>query len=306
MPDYIFKNSMKLKKYRFLYLILYSCFIFVISFSFISCDIIDDYLVKREDYDLLNEQYLKTVDELKENNITLQEKIKENEKLDSELTEKDSQIKKMEDEISGKDIEIENLKKELEAKNIENLENQIMELEKDPQRLISMLKNINKLLKNVYIGSSTAEGSSYTFTAFSIEYKGKYYIVTAGHCVSDNYGAEGTFKFKANFSDKWITPELLDYKSEFWKLNDYAVFYGDGIQGGFKAGDSKTAENFVLGSIDKNLSIFRDLGASSKRGESGSPVINENMEVVGVYVIYGYVFTPIQLALDAINNSVIN
>ena len=58
--------------------------------------------------------------------------------------------------------------------------------------------------------------------------------------------------------------------------------------------------------MDKQLSIFRNLGDSSEKGESGSPVINQDGEVVGIYVIYGLVYTPIQLALDVIDNAVIN
>jgi hypothetical protein len=68
----------------------------------------------------------------------------------------------------------------------------------------------------------------------------------------------------------------------------------------------KTEENYLGGSLDKGLSVFRNLGDSSKKGESGSPVINEEMEVIGIYVKYGYEFSSIQLALDAIGASKIN
>ena len=175
-----------------------------------------------------------------------------------------------------------------------------------PQKLRALLDDMNTLLSHAYIGASTAEQSAYTFTAFSIEYKGNYYIVTAGHCVEDNYGQEGTFKFKANLSDEWVYPELMDYKAEFWNLDDYAVFFGGGIKGGLPVGDRKTPGKYLLGSTDKNLSIFRNLGDSSRRGESGSAVINEQMEAIGIYVVYGYVYTPIALALDAIDRAVIN
>ncbi len=127
-------------------------------------------------------------------------------------------------------------------------------------------------------------------------------MITAGHCVKDNFGKEGKFKFKANFSDEWIYPELLGYKAEFWNLDDYGVFSSDKLYSGFKISDQETKENYLIGSMDKNLSILRNLGAGSKRGESGSPVINENGEVIGIYVVYGLVYTPIQLALDKIDN----
>src|SRR4030066_7355 len=172
---------------------------------------------------------------------------------------------------------------------------------KDLGNLRSLINKFNTLLKNVYIGSADPKELAYTFTAFSVEYKGEYYLITAGHCVKDNFGKEGKFKFKANFSTDWIYPELLGYKAEFWNLDDYAVFSSDKLYSGFKISDQETKENYLIGSMDKNLSILRNLGAGSKRGESGSPVINENGEVIGIYVVYGLVYTPIQLALGKID-----
>jgi hypothetical protein len=138
----------------------------------------------------------------------------------------------------------------------------------------------------------------------------KSYIITARHCVADNYGEKGVLKFKANFSQEWIYPELLGYRTDFTNLEDYGVFYSGDITGGLKVtGDlniKPSENNYVLGSIDKQLSIFRNLGDSSEKGESGSPVINDVGEVVGTYVIHGPVYTPTQLALDVIDNTVIN
>jgi hypothetical protein len=212
----------------------------------------------------------------------------------------------MEKEISALDENIKRLEQEIEiiSSYAQSAEDGLEEI--TPQKLRSLLDSLNKLLGFAYIGSSTDEESAYTFTAFSIEYKGSYYIITAGHCVQDNYGKEGTFKFKANFSDEWIYPKLLGYNAEFWDLDDFAVFYGGGIKGGLPIGQGNTPGLYLLGSMDKALSVFRNLGDSSRRGESGSAVINEQMEVVGIYVVYGYVYTPIGLALDAIDNAVIN
>ena len=189
---------------------------------------------------------------------------------------------------------------------ITNLENRINELKGEPEKLRSFINNFNKLLKNVYIGSADPKEIAYTFTAFSIEYEGKYYLVTAGHCVKDNFGQEGKFKFKANFSDEWIYPELLGYNAEFWNLDDYAVFSSDKLYSGFKVSNQETKESYLIGSMDKNLSILRNLGSGSKKGESGSPVINENGEAIGIYVVYGLVYTPIQLVLDIIDRPEIN
>jgi len=266
---------------------------------FSSCKLFDNYFVKRQNYDALQSDYNKIAKEYDKQLMELESLSQENEELKNENED-------MEREIKIKDKEILTLKEKLEPANIKNLEEQIAILQEEPEKLKKLLDNMNKLLKNVYIGSSDPEELAYTFTAFSIEYKGKFYIITAGHCVQDNYGEEGTFKFKANFSDEWIYPDLLGYKAQFWNLDDYGIFYGDKVTGGLTVSDLKTPDFYLLGSIDKRLSIFRNLGDSSKRGESGSPVINEDGQVVGIYVVYGLVFTPIQLALDFIDNLVIN
>jgi hypothetical protein len=213
---------------------------------------------------------------------------------------------KAKSEIDKLNAEINELKTRLDDESIKNLEEQVEQLKLQPGNLKKLINNMNDLLANVYIGSAAPEELAYTFTAFTILYNGKTYIITAGHCVADNYGKEGTFKFKANFSQDWIYPDLLGYKAEYYNLDDYGVFYMEGISGGFEVSDKKTEDQFLLGSIEKGLSIARNLGDSSKRGESGSPVINENGQVVGIYVVYGLEFTPIQFALDVIDNAVID
>ena len=281
----------KLKKF----IIVLLCVLF--SLSLPSCNIFEKCFVKKQDYENLKIQ-------LDKSNEKIHHQLEKVRELEIENTGLREEIDDILEKLSAKDEEILVLKEELKSIEIKLLQSQDDEESDDPEKLRQLLYNINNLLKYVYIGSSTTENYGYTFTAFSINYKGKYYIITAGHCVSDNYGREGNFKFKANFSQEWITAELLAYKPDFWALDDYAVFYSDKIKGGLSIGENKTRGNYLLGSIDKELSIFRDLGGSSRRGESGSPVINENMEVIGIYVVYGYVFTPIQLALDAIENSV--
>ncbi len=237
------------------------------------------------EYDSLKEKYDK-----QKNAYVLT--LKENEKLSDEIEKKDEEVDKLKSEIAALE---EKLKNESDGENVEELELQV-------DRLKVLLDNINPLLKYVYIGSSDPEEINYTFTAFSIEHNKKYYIVTAGHCVADNYGSEGRFKFKANFSDKWLYPELIGYKAEFWNLDDYAVFYSAELNAGLQVSNIETEDNYLPGSIDKGLSVFRNLGDSSKRGESGSPVVNEYGEVIGIYVVYGLVYTPIELALELIEN----
>lgn len=265
----------------------------------VSCSFTDKYVVSIESYDSLQDEYEKSIQDFKNQKDILESYVQENEQLKAQIADKDKII-------NDKNNEIDALKEEIASKSIKNLEDQIKKLSTEPEKLRKLLNNMNKLLKYVYIGSSAPDELAYTFTAFSIEYKGKYFIITAGHCINDNYGKEGTFKFKANFSDEWIYPELLGYNAEFWKLKDYAVFYSDKVIGGLPAGELQTQENYLLGSIDKGLSVFRNLGAASIKGESGSPVINEEMEAIGIYVVYGYVYTPIQLALDVIDDMVMN
>ena len=236
------------------------------------------------EYDYLNEKFSKQ----KEAYI---DTLRSNEKLTDDIESRDEEIKALENEIV-----------DLEKKLLGTADGvYIEELSSRVERLTELLKSINSHLKRVYIGSSDPEEINYTFTAFSIRYNGKHYIITAGHCVADNYGDAGRFRFKANFSDDWIYPELIGYKAEFWNLDDYAVFYSEDVKDGFEISGIETTDNYLPGSIDKGLSVFRHLGDSSRRGESGSPVINEYGEVIGIYVVYGLVYTPIQLALDIID-----
>jgi len=281
--------------------------VLIISMFFLqSCKLLDNYFVRRQDFDALKEDYNKIAQDYKKQSDELKSLSGENKELKNEYDELKKEAVKMEKEISAKNEEIINLNKKLEPTNIKNLEEQIAILQEEPEKLKKILDNMNALLKYTYIGSASPEELAYTFTAFSIKYKGKFYIITAGHCVQDNYGKEGAFKFKANFSDEWIYPELLGFKAEFYNLDDYGVFYSDKVTGGLTVSDVETSDYYLLGSLDKRLSVFRNLGDSSRRGESGSPVINEDGQVVGIYVVYGLVYTPIQLALDVIDNSVMN
>ena len=273
-----------------------------IGLSFLtSCTFLDNYIVKKQDYDNLKNDRDKISQDYKKQLEASENLEEENKNLKNENEEKDKTISSLNDELAFKN-NLDNyvLKEEYEELYSDYLVEQ--ESIKDLENLRSLINNFNKLLKNVYIGSADPKELAYTFTAFSIEYEGQYYLITAGHCVKDNFGKEGKFKFKANFNDKWIYPELLGYKAEFWNFDDYAVFSSDKLYSGFKIGDQETKENYLIGSMDKNLSILRNLGAGSKRGESGSPVINENVEVIGIYVVFGLFYTPIQLALDKIDN----
>lgn len=177
-------------------------------------------------------------------------------------------------------------------------------LKADNEAYSYLLNNLNSLLKNVYYGY--ASNDKYIldgFTAFSIYYKDKYYLITAGHCVeSGEVGKMTSFKFKANFLDEWIYPKLLTYENDFYNDKDYAVFYSDKISDGFiKYSNNIEGKKYILGSINNKLNVFREYSGNGIPGESGSPAININQEVVG---IYNNRFTNIQVVLNKIDGSI--
>src|SRR4030042_4839985 len=246
----------------------------LVSISFLtSCTYLDNFIVKRQDYDSLKNDLDKIEEDYEKQLEAYKNLEEENKDLKDSINEKDKEISDLEEELAFKSNLDNYVLKEVYEKlnsdylaaqeSLEDLENQVNELKDEPGKLRGIINNFNKLLKNVYIGSADPEELAYTFTAFSIEYKGKFYLITAGHCVKDNFGKEGKFKFKANFSDEWIYPELLGYKAEFWNLDDYAVFSSDKIYSGFKISNQDTKENYLIGSMDKNLSVLRNLGAGS-------------------------------------------
>ncbi|MCL4378806.1 MAG: hypothetical protein M1409_10620 [Actinobacteria bacterium] len=181
---------------------------------------------------------------------------------------------------------------------IEELEEQLNQSQEEIEKYQKLIANLNELLKNVYYGyASNSKWILDGFTAFSMEHKGKYYLITAGHCVENSeVGKMTSFKFKANFSDKWIYPKLLDYENDFQYGKDYAIFYTDKIDSGLNTGEYELPM-FVLGY--GKLNIIKDGTSSSIPGESGSPVININGEVIGIMT--GSV-TNINNVLEAIDN----
>jgi hypothetical protein len=79
-----------------------------------------------------------------------------------------------------------------------------------------LLNNTNLILKTVYFGTADTEEreESKDFTAFSMIYKDKFYIITAGHCVEMDEIKYKNFKFKSNLRFNWIYPDLISYKNE--------------------------------------------------------------------------------------------
>ncbi|NQT67094.1 MAG: trypsin-like peptidase domain-containing protein [Actinobacteria bacterium] len=149
-----------------------------------------------------------------------------------------------------------------------------------------LINNLNELLSNVYYGYASNENwISGGFTAFSIEYNGDYYLITAGHCVhykddKIDTGLYTSFKFKANFSNEWIYPKLLIYEVND-TVPDYAILFSDKINDGLDFDLDNSYPNYVLGNGDNNIlkGFYTDTLID---GESGSPVVDINGQVVGI------------------------
>jgi len=181
---------------------------------------------------------------------------------------------------------------------VENTD-RINELELEVQAYKDLIGNLNELLSCVYYGyASNSNWILDGFTAFSLAYNGKYYLITAGHAVEQqSYGKFGNFKFKANFSNDWIYPELLKYNPGIEDVrNDYAVFYTSDIKSGLKPGEY-ILPAYTLGT--GNLNLIRDNFKKNIPGESGSPIININGEVLGM--VAGE-FTDISFILQGIDS----
>ncbi len=164
----------------------------------------------------------------------------------------------------------------------------------------NLLNNLNDLLSNVYYGY--AENDEWVldgFTAFSLNYNDEIYLITAGHCVEDKEGKYYNHRFKANFSDEWIYPELLIYESDYDENIDYAIFYSETMGSGLKYNsNNENCSKFVLGNGDKNtfksLNLLRGIP-----GESGSPIVNLSGEAVEIFTGSS---TDIDIVIKAIDD----
>lgn len=217
---------------------------------------------------------------------------------DSNYTLHDSYIKQKADTTPETVIVTETVtvEKIVEVENTKKIE----QLEGEVQAYKDLIGNLNELLSCVYYGYASNDNWVLDgFTAFSIEYNKKYYLITAGHCVEpEGYGKMNSFKFKANFSNEWIYPKLLKYENEFYKNRDYAIFYSDKINNGLDYDLINTDKKYVLGYQEKNL-IKKFLERYLEEGESGAPVIDIDGEVIGVAT---GLFTDIDLIIQALDS----
>lgn len=188
-------------------------------------------------------------------------------------------------------------------KEVENTE-KIEALENEVKQYQNLLGNLDESLSNVYyVYQKKSDGSSSWGTGFSIIYDSEYYLITAGHIVDSEFGIFKNLGFKANFGNEWIYPKLLTYKRDAENYNDYAIFYSDKVVDGLTVDNDKDMPKFVLGNNYLNINILRNIEESSLTGESGSPMVDKELEVTGLNTtdLY-YYFTDINTVLQAIDN----
>lgn len=167
-----------------------------------------------------------------------------------------------------------------------------------------LLDNTNRILSTVYFGTADIDEQveARDFTAFSIQYDDEFYLITAGHNIEMDGERYKNFKFKANNSKSWITPELLDYKSDYKNNQDYAIFYSENlITMGLipaKSGEDLIPQ-YVLGNLERNLNLIKRYN-DAKPGESGSPILNSKCHVIGLMIKNDGTYTPVEVVLDAL------
>jgi hypothetical protein len=126
-----------------------------------------------------------------------------------------------------------------------------------------------------------------------LEYKGRYYLITAGHAVEGEWGIHKNLGFR-DMDNKWIYPELLTYGVTN-TVPDYAIFYSEEIDNGLKYDLENTEPDYRLG-IDRPIQGNNNWGTD---GECGSPIIDLEGEVIGIHVGY---LSDIDTVLRAIDN----
>jgi hypothetical protein len=172
---------------------------------------------------------------------------------------------------------------------------------------IDLIGNLNELLDNVYYVYGKNEYEDHYDeswgTGFSLEYKDKFYLITAGHIVENEYGYFPNLGFKANFSDEWIYPKLLCYEQNHEAIIDYAVFYSDKVDSGFTIDDDNDKGIYMFGNSELNINIIKSNEIKNVTGESGSPITDISAEVIGISIAdIPEIYMPINTVLRAIDD----
>ncbi len=160
----------------------------------------------------------------------------------------------------------------------------IEELEKEIYDYKTLIPALDELRKCVYYVSG--EGGS--GTGFSLIYEGKTYLVTAGHVIDGEWGYHPNLGFR-DYQGNWIYPKLLRHDNQSGIGKDYAIF-------------EATMENYLQADNNNDTGRFRittekivDCRNQSIPGESGSPIIDNDGEVVGIVNITSFLYiTKIQ------------
>ena len=182
---------------------------------------------------------------------------------------------------------------------INELQKQLADSQVETEKYQDLIANLNDLLKNVYyVYQKKSDGSSVWGTGFSLKYNDKYWLITAGHAIENEYGIFKNLGFEIN--DKWIYPKLLTYENDYNNRNDYAIFYSDKINNGFAIDNENDNPEYILGT--KTLNIIKSFNINGIEGESGSPIIDYEGEIIGIDTtdLISY-YTDIDLVLEAID-----
>ena len=199
--------------------------------------------------------------------------------------------------------------KKNENQSIKDLEEELATAKDDLKKYNYLLDNFNNiLLKTIYYGtaeSATEESSHHAFTAFSLFYEENFYLITAGHSIEMDGIKYINFKFKPNYKDIWIMPELFYFENDIENNNDFAVFKDDFIAKGLYPAENDLEPQFILGNTSRNTNILKeyDEDVTASYGESGSPVLNSECRVVGVLIKSKGEYTELSKVINAIQKN---
>lgn len=183
-------------------------------------------------------------------------------------------------ETVAETVEVENTDR------IEILENEIKQYQ-------DLICNLNEYLNNIYYCYNDNGTYIVWGTGFSLQYNDKYYLITAGHAVMQDGDYHPNLGFK-NYKNEWIYPKLLKYEATE-TTPDYAIFYSDKVNEGLGYDLSNTEPDYRLG-VDISIEENNTWGET---GSCGSPVIDQDGEVMGLHVGY---FQDIDEVLNAIDS----
>ncbi|MDD5621783.1 MAG: hypothetical protein PHQ09_01310 [Actinomycetota bacterium] len=185
---------------------------------------------------------------------------------------------------------------------LSDLEVKIVEKDEKLKNNNILINNSNILLSTVYYGTAEqiGEGPGKNFTAFSLFYKDKFYLITAGHCIEYEDLKYTNFKFKQNNSESFIYPILLDYNNDYRNNRDYAIFRSYFIRNGLLIYNEDKEPKYVLGNTEKKINFFKEFNTATE-GESGSPILNSKCRLVGIVIKNNSQYTPIDTLTEAID-----